>query len=83
MTPTIQSPQVGEGWSPVSTPEHLTPVRTPHGTPVRGPRVDASPKIPIRGIPFDVYGGIPDEQSGLVQTYMNRTPIQDIQAEEE
>ena len=27
-------------------------------------------------------GGIPVDQSGLVQTYMTRTPIHDIQAEE-
>ena len=45
--------------------------------------VGSSPKIPVRGIPMDMYGGILADQSGLVQTYMTRTPIHDIQAEEE
>ena len=70
VTPTIQSPDAGEGWSPMSTPEHSTPRGTPRGTQVRGPSVGSSPKTPVRGIPIDVYGGIPVDQSGLVQTYM-------------
>ena len=70
VTPTIRSPDVGEGWSPISTPEHSTPKGTPRGTPARGPSVGSSPKTPVRGIPVDVYGGIPVDQSGLVQTYM-------------
>ena len=82
VTLTIRSPHAGEGWSPVSTPEHSMPGGTPRGTPTRGPSVGFSPKTPIRGIPIDVYGGIPEDQSGLVQTYMTRTPIHDIQAEE-
>ena len=83
VTPTIRSSDVGEGWSPISTPEHSTPRGTPRGTPARGPSVGSSPKTPVRGIPVDVYGGIPVDQSGLVQTYMMQTPIHDIQAEEE
>ena len=83
VTPTIHSPHAGEGWSPVSTPDCSISSGTPRGTPVRGPSVGSSPKTPVRGIPIDVYGGIPKEQSGLIQTYMTRTPIHDIQAEEE
>ena len=83
VTPTICSPHAGEGWSPVSTPEHSIPSGTPRGTPVRGPSVGSIPKTPVTGIPIDVYGGIPEDQSGLVQTYMTQTPIHDIQAEEE
>ena len=78
VTPTICIPQAGKGLSPVSTPEHSTPAGTPRGTPVRGPRVGSSPKTQVRGIPIDVYRGILEEQSGLVQTYMNQTPINDI-----
>ena len=70
VTPTIRSPHAGEGWSPVSTPDRPTPIGTPRGTPVRGPSVGSSPKTPVQGIPIDVYGGIPKEQSGLIQTYM-------------
>ena len=29
VTPTIHMPKAGEGWSPVSTPEHTMPVGTP------------------------------------------------------
>ena len=37
----------------------------------------------MRGIPIDVYGGIPEEQSRLIPTYFNQTPVHDIQTEEE
>ena len=80
VTPTIRSPKAGESWSPVSTPDRSTLVGTPSGTPVRGPSVGHSalsprtcpgPKTPVRGIPIDVYDGIPEEQSGLIPTYLN------------
>ena len=48
VTPTIRSPDVGEGWSPISTPEHSTHRGTPRGTPARGPSVGSSPKTPCR-----------------------------------
>ena len=67
----------------MSKPNRFIPSGTLRGTPVRGPSVGSSPKTPVRGIPIDVYGGIPEEQSGLIQMYMTRTPIHGIQAEEE
>ena len=92
VTPTIRSPKAGESWSLVSTLDRSTLIGTPSGTPVRGPgvghsplspRARPSPKTPVRGITIDVYGGILEEQSGLIPTYLNRTPVQDLQTEEE
>ena len=69
ITPTMRSPVAGEGWSPISTPDRASVTGTLKTTLGQRLRIGGGPAVPLLGIPIDI-GGIPMEQSGLLETYM-------------